>query len=161
MRRMLMVGLVLWVGLVSPVGSAANAAVLPEVGCTAEIAPRVVSAGTQGQSFTLRVYDGPEAVSSPVVIEPISAVVAIPQGNRITVTSASAIEWLARVTSSGHAIYTDGQIGITRSDAFGVSADVGTFLGTTNWDIYGSRDEGKTLFLCQPAYAGALDLTVQ
>ena len=138
--------------------------------CSAEVSPRVVSAGATGQRFTLTVMNGPELPSVPSVEEinllRIQAPYDLPDWPPIPVvlpTSAGGPSpWTARIFGNTPMIaYEHGRIPLGSQQTFWTVADITDHRGTFEWIVEGSRDEGRTLQFCRPEFTGALDITVR
>ena len=137
--------------------------------CSAEVSPRVVSAGATDQRFTLTVRNGPDLPSVFSVEEinllRIQAPYDLPDWPPIAVvlpTSAGGPSpWTARVVGNPPMIlYEQGRISLGSRTTFWTVADITDHRGTFEWIVEASRDEGRTLQFCSPEFPGALDITV-
>ena len=150
-------GLTLW-----PTAAVAN----PEFDCFAEASPNVVTEGTNGQSFSVKVYNGPSLPAS-VPIQEITTVRVIPPIGHVEATSASAPHPWTDIRLLGsdptEVRYRGGAIGVGGSHVFSYTGDVLVTthpgLHTNAYLVRGSVGTTSTR-ACLPVRPGALDLTI-
>ena len=131
--------------------------------CLAEISPNTVTAGSTGQSFTLRVYNGaPLPVALPT--EEIGSVRLFSNWvDLVLITSASASpSWETRVFDPPGTVarYRGGEIPLGGFETFSAAGNVEDTTATEDWTVSTSRDGGMTYRTCAPIRSGALDLIV-
>jgi hypothetical protein len=131
--------------------------------CYAEVSPNTVVAGTTGQSFTLKVYNG-TSLPVPLPIEEINRVrIWAVWSDLVYITSASALPpWQASVDPplATTARYRDGKIPTGGSETFSFAGNVENTSANMYWTVFFSRDGWMTASNCQPVRPGALDLIV-
>lgn len=155
--------------LVLGAGVPARASDPATIACRAEVSPRRVTSGATGESFTLKVGNGP-GLPSPFSIAEIDFLrVQAPYYLQewppieivVPTSAAGPSPWTARIVGSpAWIVYEQGRIPLGDQEAFFTVADIANERGTFEWIIEASRDGGRTLQYCEPAFSGALDIIV-
>jgi hypothetical protein len=160
MRRLIRVIVSLALGAIAALGGTTNALAV-HLGCTAEINPHVIQAGTIDQALDLTVYNGPQTGGPSTGVLPANGVmVYIPPGGYVTKSASGPPPWQALILSPQRIWFHQGEIGLGKAETFTMVMDVPSTPATQLWKASASDDDGVTGRQCPAAYPGALDVTI-